>query len=1015
MPNGQSFGRNIQIKGYRFVDLGTVRPKSDDLTRVGFACKVFANRNERKTTVRIFVSKLDDRNYMTRPRMFVLTLVGLVLGFLSADTALAGNFYQGVSPANVFWLGGVVPYLFATNITAAEQQTYLDGVREWELAANIHFVPRTTQTNWIQFQYAPGTFQDAFVPYTVPETVTVSVLSRAQVCHEMGHALGFTHENIRVDKNTFVTVLTNNIYPASNIYWFTIDPTSEAYGSYDYQSVMHLANNFSSVDPSNLYTQLANAPYQQYQPRMGNLALSIGDRAAAAYLYGPPTVPLSNVVTNTADVGSGSLRAALYYAMDNPGATVEFNIPTNDPGYSNSVFTIYLTGYLPPLVTNGVTIDGTSQPGYAGRPLVVIDGSQMIPEAYAPGTVTGLLIYAANCHVKGLSFQNFNWNGITISYPEATNNVIAGCWCGPDYTGTNAAPNAYQGILIYNGASSNAIGGALSGDRNVLSGNSQYGVYITGTNTVGNVVYGNYIGTTANGEAALGNWDGGMIITGGAYSNTVGGGGLNAGNLLSCNASFGLWIDSSNNLVEGNWMGLDATGAVALQNTFVGMYLINGAQSNSVVGNVLSGNYSEGIRLTGMGTSFNSVQGNFIGTDSSGSNAVPNGFAGLTFYDGAANNVAGGTTAGARNIVSGNWTYGVAIGDPGTTNNLVEGNLVGLSINGFSAMANGTGALIGNGAQQNILSGNFLSGNDGRGVLISDTNTDGNFVEGNVIGLAVNQIMPLANAWEGVAIENGAQSNVIGLGISGAGLANEIAFNGWEGIAVYDNSTIGNTFRGNNIYSNGELGINLVGGTENSYGVTANHSGGAVPGPNDLQNYPVITNVYTSGASTVVSGTFNSTATRGFLIDCYRNVTPDPSGYGDGRFYAGSVAITTAADGDATFFLVTSGSYAGQYFSCTATDGTTGDTSEFSEDVVATNGPAPPSFAGPFTLSGAGFAANISVTAGQSYHVQTTTNLNTRPIVWATVTNFEASTTNYNFVDHAETNSRARFYRVTSP
>ncbi len=315
-----------------------------------------------------------------------------------AIASTGGNFYQGVSPTNLFWPGGIVPYQFATNITSAEQQTYLDGVREWELAANIHFVPYTNQSNWIVFQYAPGTFLDQFVAYTVPETVTVSVLSRAQVCHEMGHALGFTHENIRVDKNTYITVLTNNVNSSSNLIWFTIDPTSEAYGPYDYESVMHLGDTFDSVS-TNLYTQVANAPYQSYQPFMGNLCISHGDRAAAAYLYGPPTIPLTNVVTNTADAGSGSLRAAIYYGLDNPGSTIRFNIATTDPGYSNGVYTIHLTGFLPPLMTNGVVIDGSTQPGFAGKPLIIIDGSQMISEAYVPGTVTGLYLYAANCRV----------------------------------------------------------------------------------------------------------------------------------------------------------------------------------------------------------------------------------------------------------------------------------------------------------------------------------------------------------------------------------------------------------------------------------------------------------------------------------------------------------------------------------------------------------------------------------------------------------------------------------------
>jgi hypothetical protein len=243
----------------------------------------------------------------------------------------------------------------------------------------------------------------------------------------MGHSFGFTQENIRIDQTNYLTVLTNNIFPASNLYFFNIDPTSVTNGGYDFESVMHLGNNFRSVSPTNLYTQLAKPAYIKYQPRMRNLCLSKGDRAALSFLYGPPLVPLTNVVTITADYGGGSLRAAMYYAADHPGVPVRFNIPTSDAGYSNSVFTIHLTGYLPPLVVDGTVIDGLTQPGYDGSPLIVIDGSQTIPEAYAPGAVTGLLIYAADCQVKNLLFQNFNWNGVTLRYAYATNNVLSGC------------------------------------------------------------------------------------------------------------------------------------------------------------------------------------------------------------------------------------------------------------------------------------------------------------------------------------------------------------------------------------------------------------------------------------------------------------------------------------------------------------------------------------------------------------------------------------------------------------
>ena len=325
-------------------------------------------------------------------------------------SACGGNFYAGTSPSNVPWTNGVVPYEFTNTLTAAQQQTYLDGLREWELAANVTFVPHTSQTRWILFAYNTNGFDNVSTGYN-PQVVSVSSLSRAQVGHEMGHSFGFTHENIRPDQTNYLTVLTNNIYnEPANIVWFTIDPASVTNGAYDFESVMHLSWDFASVQPGGLATQQPRPPYfPRYQFRMGNLTLSPGDRAALRFLYGAPAVPLTNIVTTTADSGPGSLRAAVYYVTDHPGAIVRFNILTNDPGYNNGVFTIHLTGHLPVLATDGMVMDGSTQPGFTSQPLIVVDGSQIIPETFTANS--GLLIYSANNQIKDISFQGFNWNG----------------------------------------------------------------------------------------------------------------------------------------------------------------------------------------------------------------------------------------------------------------------------------------------------------------------------------------------------------------------------------------------------------------------------------------------------------------------------------------------------------------------------------------------------------------------------------------------------------------------------
>lgn len=935
-----------------------------------------------------------------------------------APNAHAGFFYSGISPANVPWPGGVIPYQFDVSLTAAQTNAYLDGIREWELAANVKFIPRSNQSQYVLFKYDP--FGPNRVSGANPQVMEINSLSRAQICHETGHSLGLNHENIRPDQTNYVLVLTNNVIPGE-IRWFVVDPTGATNGAYDFESVMHLGRNFASVN-SALDTQQTRPRYERLQPRMGNLALSVGDRAAAKFLYGPPTVPLSNIVTTTRDGSLGSLRAALYYAMDHPGTTITFNIPTSDPGYSNGVFNIKLTGHLPPLATDGMVIDGSTQPGFVGNPLIFVDGSAMLPESQV-GSVSGLLLYAANCAVKNLSFTRFNWNGLTLLYVDATNNTIAGCWCGLDATGTNRAPNDFQGILIANGASRNIIGGTNALTRNVLSGNSQYGFFITDTNTTGNRVLGNYVGTDASGSLAVSNGVGGSFVGGGTRSNIIGGAISAARNVFSGNRDFGLWLGgagTTHNTVQGNFFGLNGGGTAALPNTFAGMYVIDGASSNLVTGNVFSGNAAEGLRLTGANVSGNIVQGNICGTDPTGTSAMANGFSGLSLFDGANGNTIGGNTAAARNLLSGNGTVGLALGSD-ANNNVVQGNFIGTDASGNAAVANGFAGVYLTGARNNLFggsttnAGNVVSGNWTYGVYVANPTTRGNLIQGNFIGTRADGSNALGNGFVGLIVFDGAHDNVFGLARDGSGAGNHIAYHFSDGLRLGDVGTTNNTIRGNSFFSNGGLGINLAGGMENSSGVTANDSGDADDGGNRLQNYPVITNAFAYPTTTTIRGSLNSSASRSFLIDVYRNASAGAFGYGEGQNYLGSTALTTDGSGNGGFSFTTTGNYAGQFITTIATDATTGDTSEFSLAILATNAPAPPEFLVPFTFTSTGFVATASLTTGESFRIQATTNLALLPISWVDLTSFVASATNYLFVDRAATNRPMRFYRVVSP
>ena len=939
--------------------------------------------------------------------LHVLRLLLLLFSFASFRTAYAGNFYAGTSPASVPWPGGIVPYEFTNTLTPAEQQTFLDGLREWELAANVKFVPYTNQSRWVLFSYNTN-----FLDYVAggsysPQVVTVSSLSRAQVCHEMGHSFGFTHENIRPDATNYILVLTNNISDeSSNIYWFTIDHTSVTNGIYDYESVMHLGWDFDSTNPGVLATQQPKPPnFPRYQYRMGNYCLSPGDRAALAYLYGPPATPLTNVVTTTADVGTGSLRAALYYVTDHPGSVVKFNIPTSDPGYSNGVFNIHLTGMLPPLVSNGMEVDGSTQPGFAGKPLIDLDGSQILPETYTSDT--GLLVYSSSNQVKDVSFSGFVWNGLTFIYADATNNAVSGCWIGVDSTGTNPAPNAYQGILVTSGSGHNTFGGTNASARNVISGNSQYGIYL-GTNTEGNVIEDNYIGTDPSGSIAEGNVLSGIFIGDGTTSNVI------SGNVLSGNTGYGIFMTSTtNNVISENDIGLNASGETSLSNSMSGIGVFTGVESNSIgPRNVISGNPQYGIEIGGPDAGNNVVFGNFIGTDATGTNSPGVQPIGIGIVAGASGNIIGGSAAGAGNVLSGNTTYGVYISDPGTSNNVVEGNLIGTDVTGTNALPNGGwGIGVWSGASSNVIGGttagarNVISGSTGAGYGIAIGGANSNVVEGNYIGTDISGKAAIPNRFAGVAVESGSVGNLIGGTIAGAG--NVIDYN-YIGVAVYQSNTTNNSIRANSIFANNGQGIDLEGFPGEHVGFEA--------GPDDWQNYPIITNAFGYAGRTIVEGNFYSLPLRAYYIDFYVNAVQGPSGYGEGQAYIGTETVATSATGTTLFaYTNNSANYAGQYISATAT-ADTGDSSEFAADVLATNAPAPSAqFEAPFHWLTNGFVFNLTFATNFSYHIQATTNLAAVPVLWVNLTNFTATNISITFTDRAASSYHARFYRVVSP
>ncbi len=415
-----------------------------------------------------------------------------------------------------------------------------------------------------------------------------------------------------------------------------------------------------------------------------------------------------------------SLREAINFSnIHNAQDTIAFNIPGEGP------FTIQPQSALPEIL-RPVVLDGTTQPDFEGTPIVELDGSNAVDG------MDGLVISAGDSTVRGLVVNRWQNVGILLqgSYETGTGgNLIEGNYLGTDITGSSAAGN---NIGVYAFLSS---GNTIRG--NLLSGNMGAGVGVRGF-AHDNVISGNRIGTSADGLSAVPNTIG-VVLEESATSTTVGGTSEDDRNLISGNDQDGVWIkdlDTNDNVVQGNYIGTDATGAAALPNGSRGLYLSGAVKDNLIAGNVISGNGAAGIRINDPDTTGNKLQGNYIGTDSTGTLRLANGYVGVRIAGGASGNIIGGI--GAGNLISGNAADGVLI-DEGSSGNQVQYNYIGVDSTGENALGNfGTGIFIAGGASGNVIggpdAGNVISGNGASGVQIEGEGTSGNFVQGNLIG-----------------------------------------------------------------------------------------------------------------------------------------------------------------------------------------------------------------------------------------------------------------------------------------
>jgi hypothetical protein len=381
--------------------------------------------------------------------------------------------------------------------------------------------------------------------------------------------------------------------------------------------------------------------------------------------------------------------------------------------------------------------------------------------------------------------------------------LVTGDYIGTNAAGTGAVANLGHGVVITAGATANTIGGTTAGARDLLSGNVNNGVALSGSTTSGNVVEGDYIGTNATGTAPLGNGADGVFFSG-ATDNTIGGTVAGARDVISGNAWDGVHIvgtGTTGNVVEGDYIGTNAAGNAALANGGSGVAIFAGASSNTIGGstsldrNVISGNANDGVYLSDSGTDYNDVQYDFIGTDASGNYAVPNGTYGVIIQSGAYNNNI------YNDVISANGSDGVFINGSGTNANFVVYDYIGLNAAGNAALfhpgqsySNFVGVQISNGASGNYAAYDTISGNV-IGVEIDDSDSTGNVIVFDEIGTDVSGSYAVGNLEFGVFLNQTSGNTVY---------ANAINFNGYYGL-LYWYSTAGqdssNTFY-DNAYGN---------------------------------------------------------------------------------------------------------------------------------------------------------------------------------------------------------------------
>jgi len=527
--------------------------------------------------------------------------------------------------------------------------------------------------------------------------------------------------------------------------------------------------------------------------------------------------------------GECTLRAAIELA--NYGKSIHGTLITFDIDRESALGPTFISiGSALPRIElvgsdGGVTIQGPN----------LKDGSAIVLDGGGSGTYAGLEIRANNCAVKKLIISNFGGYGIVVgasSIPALTGTLITGNKIG-DLAPLSLYPKPNGGGIKLINVGSSFIGGVAPGERNVIAGNTGHGISIEGGGT--NQIIGNYIGVNSDGTQALPNSSG--INIDGSYGNTIGGDTPEERNIISGNNSFGIFIEANGNAVTGNFVGTDATGTQSIPNKF------------------------SGVRIGNSGTVF-------------GDNWI------------------GGEMPGEGNLISGNGNAGIALAN--TERNTITNNTIGLNLAQTAALPNLFGVTV-DGSTNNFIVGtnaeteNVIAGNTRQGIFVGE-GSQFTYIRGNRIGVNSSDV-GFGNGMDGIMVQYASDTTI---GSDDPSYMNMIAHNGENGIEVESADVI---IAGNSIFNNGKLGID-VWRQISQQGVTPNDASET----DNIQNFPVLSSVsFPSIGAVLLNGHLATLASEALDIYFYGSNICDPSGYGEGQIYLGKLEKTANASGLATF------------------------------------------------------------------------------------------------------------------